>query len=169
MGLAGPDAHRRGRYRDRYGMALQFGVLRSNRVVSCCYLPLTTAQTRLGALGLGYTVHHDFTPGRDRILMETVTAQVAVAVENAINFRELSELKDRLAEEKLYLESEIRTAWNSQEMVGRVPGLQAHPGTGRDGSSYRCEHPDSWRDRNRQGTDRPRDSSAAARGANGPW
>jgi formate hydrogenlyase transcriptional activator len=71
-------------------------------------------------LGLGYTVHHDFTV--DEIeFMETVTAQVAVAVENAINFRELSELKDRLAGEKRYLESEIRTAWNFQEMVGESP------------------------------------------------
>ena len=36
--------------------------------------------------------------------------QVAVAVENALAFKEIADLKDKLAKEKLYLEEELRTA-----------------------------------------------------------
>ena len=35
--------------------------------------------------------------------------QVAIAIENALAYREIAELKDKLAQEKLYLEEEIRS------------------------------------------------------------
>jgi len=39
-------------------------------------------------------------------------------VENALAFKEIAELKNKLAEEKLYLEDEIRTEFNFEEIVG---------------------------------------------------
>ena len=41
-------------------------------------------------------------------LLIQVGRQVAIAVENSLAYREVSELKERLAKEKLYLEEEIR-------------------------------------------------------------
>jgi len=49
------------------------------------------------------------------------SGQIAIAVENALAYKEISELKDRLAREKLYLEEEIRSEMNHvRELVNRV-------------------------------------------------
>ena len=86
-------------------------------VQSLCMLPLTTARRRVGALGLGSREASVY--GKpDLDFMSHVARQVAVAVENALAFQEIAELKDKLAEEKLYLEDEIRTEYNFDEIVG---------------------------------------------------
>src|SRR5438093_1786315 len=56
--------------------------------------------------------------------MQQVTNQVALAVENALAFREIAELKDKLAQEKIYLEEEIRTDHNFEEIIGQDPALR---------------------------------------------
>src|SRR5262249_16029912 len=43
---------------------------------------------------------------------------IAIAVENAQAYREITELRDRLAKENLYLEEEVRTEHNIGEVVG---------------------------------------------------
>ena len=53
-----------------------------------------------------------------------VAAQVAIAVENALAYRQIAELKDKLAQEKLYLEDEIRSQMNFDSIVGRSAALQ---------------------------------------------
>jgi len=45
-------------------------------------------------------------------------------VENAQAYREITELKDKLAKEKLYLEEEIRTEQNFEEIVGESSALK---------------------------------------------
>ena len=47
--------------------------------------------------------------------------QIAIAVENGLAFREIAELKEKLSTEKLYLEDEIRTEHNFEEIVGDSP------------------------------------------------
>jgi len=47
-----------------------------------------------------------------------VANQVAIAVDNGLAFRQIAELKDKLAEEKLYLEDEIRSQYNFEEIIG---------------------------------------------------
>jgi formate hydrogenlyase transcriptional activator len=54
-----------------------------------------------------------------------VAGQVAIAVENALAFQEIGELKNKLAQEKLYLEDEIRSELNFEEIVGESPSLRA--------------------------------------------
>ena len=54
-----------------------------------------------------------------------MAAQAAIAIENATAFQEIAQLKDHLAEEKLYLEDEIRTERNFGEIVGDEPALRA--------------------------------------------
>jgi transcriptional regulator with GAF, ATPase, and Fis domain len=53
-----------------------------------------------------------------------VAKLVAVAIENAMAFREIAQLKDKLAEERVYLETEIRTEHTSEHIVGESPALR---------------------------------------------
>ena len=50
--------------------------------------------------------------------------QVAIAVENALAFHEIEALKNKLEEEKLYLEEEIRTEYNFEEIIGNSPAFK---------------------------------------------
>ena len=52
---------------------------------------------------------------------------MAIAVENALAFQQIDELKNKLAKEKLYLEDEIRTEFNFDEIVGQSAGAAPHP------------------------------------------
>src|SRR4029077_5803668 len=58
------------------------------------------------------------------VWIEQVARQVAMTVANALAFRTIAELKDKLAEERLYLESEIRTEHPFEEIVGDGPALR---------------------------------------------
>ncbi|MCK6684437.1 MAG: sigma 54-interacting transcriptional regulator, partial [Thermoanaerobaculia bacterium] len=88
-----------------------------------CLLPLTTPRRILGVLALASRSDDAFPPGAvDRA--EQAAIQVAIAIENAMAFEEIAALKDRLSEEKLYLEEEIR-GWNGfDEIVGESAALQ---------------------------------------------
>jgi formate hydrogenlyase transcriptional activator len=55
--------------------------------------------------------------------LQLVANQVALAVENALTFRELEALRDRLAEENAYLEEEVRTEHHFGEIVGESAAL----------------------------------------------
>ena len=54
-----------------------------------------------------------------------VARQIAIAVENALAYRQLQEIKERLATEKLYLEDEIRLDHNNGNMVGEGAAFQS--------------------------------------------
>src|SRR5205814_4188869 len=56
--------------------------------------------------------------------LQLVANQVAVAVENALAFDCIERLKEKLTREKVYLEEEIRTEHNFDEIVGETPGLR---------------------------------------------
>jgi len=90
---------------------------------SVCELPLTTARQRLGALAfLSKQVAAYADAGVD--FLQLVANQVAVAVENALAFDCIEKLKDQLTREKVYLEEEIRTEHNFEEIVGESPALR---------------------------------------------
>jgi formate hydrogenlyase transcriptional activator len=90
---------------------------------SVCILPLTTARRRLGVLGWGSRQPGAYTAGRVEFLRQ-VARQVAVAVENALAFDEIAQLKEKLEKEKVYLEEEIRTEHNFEEVVGGSAALR---------------------------------------------
>jgi formate hydrogenlyase transcriptional activator len=50
--------------------------------------------------------------------------QVAIAIENALAYREIAELKDKLAREKLYLEEEIRSTSDFEGIIGQSSALR---------------------------------------------
>jgi formate hydrogenlyase transcriptional activator len=90
---------------------------------SLCDVPLVSRNRPLGVLCLGRLHDSPFTP-EDVDFLRQVAGQVAIAVENALAYRQIAELKDQLAQEKLYLEDEIRSEMHFEEIVGRSAPLQ---------------------------------------------
>jgi formate hydrogenlyase transcriptional activator len=88
-----------------------------------CSIPLMSHDRVLGALDLGSRDEDAFRPEEVELLGQ-VANQIAIAVENAQAYREITELKERLAKEKLYLEEEIRTEHNFEEIVGESDSLR---------------------------------------------
>lgn len=92
-------------------------------VKSFCSVPLFSHQRALGALNVGRRSDDAFDDEEVELLNE-VAQQIAIAVENGLAYRQIAELKDKLAEEKLYLEDEIRTEQNFEEIVGEGTALK---------------------------------------------
>jgi formate hydrogenlyase transcriptional activator len=95
----------------------------SEGVRCACWLPLVTRNAALGTLSLASLHEHAF-HAEDVGLLAQVASQVAIALENALAFREIAQLKDRLAQEKLYLQEEIHSEYNFEEIVGESRALQ---------------------------------------------
>jgi len=93
-------------------------------VKSICSIPLIARDRAIGALEL-LRMTHDLWTAEDVEFLVQVSNQIAIAVENALSYRELAEMKERLANEKLYLEDEIRVDYNNGNMVGAGPAFQA--------------------------------------------
>ena len=87
-------------------------------------VPLITRDRVLGTLNVASLRDAAFQQS-DVDLLGQVAGQVAIAVENALAFREIAELKNKLAEEKLYLEDEIRSEFNFEEIIGESASLRA--------------------------------------------
>jgi formate hydrogenlyase transcriptional activator len=88
-----------------------------------CVIPLANRGRALGALVLARTTDVPFSP-EDLEFLAQVSGQIAIAVENALAYREISELKDKLAQEKLYLEEEIRTDNGFEQIIGNSEALK---------------------------------------------
>jgi len=92
-------------------------------VGTVCVLPLVSRGRVLGVFGVVKYQDNAFT-GDDVGFLTQIANQVAIAVENALAFEEIRELKDKLAQEKLYLEDEIRSEMNFAQMVGTSASLR---------------------------------------------
>jgi len=91
---------------------------------SICSVPLITRDCAFGTLALSRMTDDIWTPDDVEFLMQ-IGSQIAIAVENSLAYRDLEEMKERLATEKLYLEDEIRLDQNIGNMVGAAPPFQA--------------------------------------------
>jgi formate hydrogenlyase transcriptional activator len=90
---------------------------------SHCLLPLISRHRRLGVLGLGRVREHAFR--QDEVdFLARVASQVAIAVDNALAYGQIAALKDQLAQEKLYLEDEIRSEMHFEDIVGTSAALR---------------------------------------------
>jgi formate hydrogenlyase transcriptional activator len=89
-----------------------------------CMLPLVSRNRVLGLLGLGRREENSFS-GADIGFLTQVASQIAIAVENALEYEQITEAKERLAEQKIYLENEIRAEHNFDEIIGNSPRLKA--------------------------------------------
>ena len=90
---------------------------------SGCIIPLVAHDRSLGTLDIASRSEGAFTE-EDVQLLTHIAKQIAIAVENALAYREISALKDKLAQEKLYLEEEIRSEMNFDQIVGDSPALK---------------------------------------------
>jgi formate hydrogenlyase transcriptional activator len=90
---------------------------------SICCLPLIAHGRPLGCLSLG---SRDEGPIQDEIirLLEQVAIQVAIALDNSLAYQEIRLLRDKLAEEKLYLEEEVRRDFATDQIIGNSPALR---------------------------------------------
>jgi formate hydrogenlyase transcriptional activator len=90
---------------------------------SFCDVPLISRSRLLGVLAVARRDEDTF--DADQVTFMTQAAnQVAIGVENALAYREIAELKDRLAQEKLYLEDEIRGEMDFEGIVGQSSALR---------------------------------------------
>jgi len=87
-----------------------------------CVLPLVSRGRVLGTFGV--IKYEDNAFVGDIEFLSQIGNQVAIAVENALNFGEIRELRDQLAKEKLYLEDEIRTEMNFAQIIGNSSSLR---------------------------------------------
>ncbi|HEY1273039.1 MAG TPA: sigma 54-interacting transcriptional regulator [Terriglobales bacterium] len=92
-------------------------------IQSLCTVPLTTAKGNMGTLNIGRKRQEGFNDADERLL-KVIARQLAIALENARAYAEIEQLKDKLAKEKLYLEDEIRTELNFEEIIGESPALK---------------------------------------------
>src|SRR5580700_5011146 len=72
-----------------------------------CYLPLASRNRVVGVLMLSRRSDNPF-ENDDVVLLEQVAAQVAIAVENALEYEEAVKDRDKETKQRLYLEEEIR-------------------------------------------------------------
>jgi len=92
-------------------------------IQTICCIPLTNRARTFGTLNLASRTLNGFNT-TDIEFVQQVAAQIAIAVENALAFKEIDALKDKLAVEKLYLEEEIRTEFNFEEIIGESAPLK---------------------------------------------
>jgi formate hydrogenlyase transcriptional activator len=92
-------------------------------VKTLCSAPLLSHDRALGAINVGRRHDDAFRP-EDVELLSEVAKQIAIAVENALAYKQIAELKDKLNKEKLYLEGEIQSEHNFEEIIGESAALK---------------------------------------------
>jgi len=101
-----------------------FEILSREGLQSVGCLPLVTRGETLGTLNLGSRRANFFT-AQDGQYFSQVAGQVSIALENSFSYQRIEELNERLSEEKIYLEDEIRTDSRFEEIVGQSRALRA--------------------------------------------
>jgi formate hydrogenlyase transcriptional activator len=90
---------------------------------SFCDVALIGRGRLLGVLALASREENAF--DREEVaFLSQVAQQVAIGVENALAYSEIANLKDKLAQEKLYLEDEIRGEMDFEGIVGQSSALR---------------------------------------------
>ena len=90
---------------------------------SRCLIPLVNRDRVVGGLTIMRTAETAF-PAEDIEFLTQASGQIAIAIENAMAYSEILELKDKLAQEKLYLEEEIRSEMGFEQIIGGSTALR---------------------------------------------
>jgi formate hydrogenlyase transcriptional activator len=93
-------------------------------IFSDCIVPLVVGGKSIGTLNVGSVERNQYSEADLETLQETAN-QVALAVANMLSYEEIVELKGRLEKENVYLQEEIRTEHNFEEIIGNSPALLA--------------------------------------------
>ena len=86
-----------------------------------CYLPLVGRDRVVGVLMLSRRSNNAFEKD-DVILLEQVACQIAIAVENTLEYEKATKDRDKETKQRLYLEEEIRAEFGA--IVGDSPALK---------------------------------------------
>ena len=87
-----------------------------------CYLPLVSRDRMVGVLMLSRRSDNPFEQD-DVILLEQVACQIAIAVENTLEYEKATKDRDKETKQRQYLEEEIRAEFGS--IVGESPALKS--------------------------------------------
>ena len=90
---------------------------------SGCAVPLIAHDRVLGTLSVVSRQEYAFTE-QDAELLGQIGSQVALAVANSTAYQEIADLRDKLKKEKLYLEEEIRTEYDFEDIIGESVALK---------------------------------------------
>ncbi|MDR4459348.1 MAG: sigma 54-interacting transcriptional regulator [Nitrospirales bacterium] len=99
------------------------GQLIAEGVQSGCCAPLTLPDRVLGTLNLA-SLRPSVFSCHDAELLTQVAGQMAIALDNALAYQEITELKEKLEKENVYLREEIRTEANFEDIVGESRGFK---------------------------------------------
>jgi formate hydrogenlyase transcriptional activator len=98
--------------------------LKAESIAAMALAPLTTATGTLGVITMG-SRRPSGLGQEDLDLLSQLSTQIALAVQNAVAYGRVTAARDRLEEERLYLESEIRSEHNFEDIVGKSAALRA--------------------------------------------
>lgn len=86
-------------------------------------VPLVVRGNVIGILHIGHQ-HKDSFVQEEASWLHELARQVAIAVDNALAYQKIAQLKDKLARENFYLEEEIHRKFNFEEIIGESPALE---------------------------------------------
>src|SRR5208282_2077486 len=98
-------------------------MLRAESIASVAVLPLVGASGPMGAIMLGSRKQNSFSQA-DLDLLSQVSGQISLAIDNALAYGRLSASRDHLEDQRVYLESEISSEYNFDDIVGRSSAFQ---------------------------------------------
>jgi formate hydrogenlyase transcriptional activator len=110
--------------REREELAAEaYEIVAAEGIKAICLIPLVNRGRVLGTLSISRTTEAPFVP-EDVDFLSRASGQIAIAIENALAYREISGLKDKLAQEKLYLEEEFRSEMGFEQIIGNSKTLK---------------------------------------------
>jgi formate hydrogenlyase transcriptional activator len=97
--------------------------LKAESIAAMAVAPLGTSNGPLGLMAMGSKRPNNFGQ-EDLDILSQISAQISLALDNALAYGRLSASRNRLEDERLYLESEIRAEYNFEDIVGKGPALR---------------------------------------------
>jgi formate hydrogenlyase transcriptional activator len=97
--------------------------LKAASIVTIASAPLVTRKGPIGMIALGSKHENGFRQA-DLDLLRQIGDQIGLALDNALAYGRLSASRDRLEQERVYLESEINSEYNFEDIIGKSDALQ---------------------------------------------
>ena len=96
-----------------------------NKIQTLCLLPLMSGNTLLGVLKLAQCDEKVFTTTTLKLLRQ-IAARVSIAIDNALAYREIQRLKERLVDENLALTEQLNNVESEfGEIIGRSEAMNS--------------------------------------------
>jgi formate hydrogenlyase transcriptional activator len=97
--------------------------LTDKQMMSGCWVPLINRGQTLGTLMVASRMEAAFTQ-READMLGQIAGQIAMAVNNGLAFRQIADLRDKLSQEKKYLEDELNMEHRFEDIIGESSGLR---------------------------------------------